>query len=118
MCRNPDVVFDSANEHSGDDSANEDSANDNADDNSDDSADDHTDSECESEENICIRAKWTIDDAKTIDEAIEKLHGFIEYLKSLKEEGYELRDPISDDYGFLYKSRELRSGPLVPIRQL
>lgn len=63
----------------------------------------HEDTE-EEDENICIRAKWTIDDAKTIDEAIDKLNDFIAYLKSLKEEGWELRDPISDDYGFLYKN--------------
>jgi hypothetical protein len=56
------------------------------------------------EENICIRAKWTIDDAKTIDEAIEKLNDFIEYLKYLKEQGWEFREPVNDDYGFLYKN--------------
>ena len=56
------------------------------------------------EEHVCIRAKCTIDDAKTIDEAVEKLNEFIAYLKTLKEEGWELREPISDDYGFLYKS--------------
>ena len=56
------------------------------------------------EENICIRAKWSMDDSNTIDEAIEKLKDFIEYLKSLKNEGWELREPIQDDYGFLYKT--------------
>ena len=56
------------------------------------------------EENICIRAKWSIDDASTIDEAVIKLNQFIEYLKSLKNDGWELREPIQDDYGFLYKT--------------
>lgn len=60
----------------------------------------------EEEENICIRAKWSIDDASTIDEAIEKLNRFIEYLRSLKNEGWEFREPIQDDYGFLYKSKD------------
>ena len=59
----------------------------------------------EEEENICIRAKWSIDDASSIDEAIEKLQNFIKYLNSLKEEGWEFRDPVSDDYGFLYKKQ-------------
>ena len=68
----------------------------------DEAAYDDSDTETE-EEHVCIRAKWTIDDAKTIDEAVEKLNEFITYLKSLKEEGWELREPISDDYGFLYK---------------
>jgi hypothetical protein len=56
------------------------------------------------EENICIRAKWSMDDASTIDEAVIKLNEFIEYLKSLKNDGWELREPIQDDYGFLYKT--------------
>jgi len=61
-------------------------------------------SEEEEEENICIRAKWSMDDASTIDEAVIKLNEFIEYLKSLKNDGWELREPIQDDYGFLYKT--------------
>lgn len=61
------------------------------------------DDEHEEEENICIRAKWSIDNASTIDEAVEKLNRFIEYLTSLKNEGWEFREPIQDDYGFLYK---------------
>jgi hypothetical protein len=56
------------------------------------------------EENMIIRAKWTIDGAATIDEAIEKLNDFIEHLRALKVEGWALREPIDDDYGFLYKS--------------
>jgi hypothetical protein len=64
------------------------------------------DEESEEEENICIRAKWTIDGASTIDEAIEKLNDFIEQLKHLKTEGWDLREPINDDYGFLYKTAE------------
>lgn len=90
MCLNqlpPDVSSDE--EHAFDEAAYEDS---------------ETEEEENEEEEVCIRAKWTIDDAKTIDEAIEKLNDFIAYLRSLKEEGWELRDPISDDYGFLYKS--------------
>jgi len=58
----------------------------------------------EEEENICIRAKWSMDNASTIDEAVIKLNDFIEYLKSLKNDGWELREPIQDDYGFLYKT--------------
>jgi hypothetical protein len=57
----------------------------------------------EEEEEVIIRAKWIMDGAKTIDEAVHKIKGFIVYLESLKEEGWELRQPINDDYGFLYK---------------
>lgn len=68
--------------------------------------DEELDDELNVEENICIRAKWSIDNANTIDEAIEKLNRFIEYLRSLKNEGWEFREPIQDDYGFLYKSKD------------
>ena len=61
-------------------------------------------SELSEEEHICIRAKWTIDGSATIDEAIDKLNNFMEYLKELKNEGWTLREPINDDYGFLYKT--------------
>lgn len=90
-----DPIDVSSEEHAFDEAADEDQET--------ETQDKNTDTE-EEEEEVCIRAKWTIDDAKTIDEAIEKLNGFIEYLKSLKEEGWELREPIYDDYGFLYKN--------------
>lgn len=48
-----------------------------------------------------IRAKWQMDGAKTLDEAIEKLHDFIEFLRQCKRDGYELIEPINDDYGFM-----------------
>lgn len=63
-----------------------------------------TESEDYDNDDIIIRAKWTMDGATTIDEAIEKLDGYIEYLKSLKEEGWELREPVNDDWGFLHKA--------------
>lgn len=74
---------------------------------------DVVDEECEEEvedeedydDDPVIRAKWTIDGASTLDEAIEKLYEFIDYLRSLQTEGWELRDTIDDDYGFLKKVR-------------
>lgn len=57
----------------------------------------------EEEEHVIVRAKWTIDDAANLDECVEKLEAFIDYLKSLKAMGWELRQPVSDDWGFLYK---------------
>lgn len=72
----------------------------------DEECDDECCEECEDDEfddSPIIRAKWSIDGASTLDEAVEKLHEFIAYLKSLKEEGWELRDTIDDDYGFLKK---------------
>jgi hypothetical protein len=50
---------------------------------------------------IIIRGKWMMDGADSIDEAIEMLQNEIEGLKAYKEEGWELQEPIRDDYGFL-----------------
>ena len=57
----------------------------------------------EEEDQIIIRAKWTMDGAETIDECIQKLNTYIEYLKSLKEDGWDLREAVDDDWGFLVK---------------
>lgn len=51
-----------------------------------------------------IRAKWTYDGARTLDEVIDRLHAQIEYIKSLKTEGWELIDEVSDDYGPMRKA--------------
>jgi hypothetical protein len=61
------------------------------------------DGEEDDEDPFIIRAKWQMDGARTLDEAINKLKGFIEYLRELKDDGWELRDSVEDDYGFLYK---------------
>lgn len=50
-----------------------------------------------------VRAKWTIDGATTLAEAAEKARDFSIYLQSLHDEGWVLRNPIDDDYGFYYK---------------
>lgn len=51
-----------------------------------------------------LRAKWCLDDAATLDECVLKLENFIKYIKNLKEQGWELRAPVSDDYGFIIKT--------------
>lgn len=61
-------------------------------------------SDWDPENNITIRAKWTMDSAKTLDECIERLQNYIKYLAELKEEGWELINPVDDDYGFLRKT--------------
>lgn len=58
----------------------------------------------EREDDLIIRSKWQCDGSATIDEAIEKLHAYIDYLKALKADGYELTGPVEDDYGFLRKT--------------
>jgi hypothetical protein len=56
------------------------------------------------EDDIIIKCKWAIDGSSTLDEAIKMLHAYIEYLKELKANGYELTGPVEDDYGFLRKT--------------
>ena len=50
---------------------------------------------------VCIRAKWIMDGAQTLAEARHKLHAYAKYLEQLEQQGYELIEPIVDDYGFL-----------------
>ena len=59
------------------------------------------DEEAMFENEITIRAKWTMDGAETLDQAIEYLHSFADSLAEYKAEGWELRDSVGDDYGFL-----------------
>ncbi|KAG1670987.1 hypothetical protein FOA52_014377 [Chlamydomonas sp. UWO 241] len=53
------------------------------------------------EEEVCIRAKWTLDGCNTLDECIERLKKTKAWYRSLQDDGYKLRDTISDDYDFL-----------------
>jgi len=55
------------------------------------------------EDEIIISAKGVMDGATTLDEAIEKFNEYINYLEELRNEGYELCDPIEGDQGFLQK---------------
>lgn len=55
------------------------------------------------DEEIIIRAKWVMDDARTLAQAREKLLDYAGYLRSLEMEGYELTQPVADDYGFVTK---------------
>ncbi len=61
--------------------------------------------EYDDENEMVLRAKWSIDNATTLDEVVEHLQSFIEYVKQLKADGWELTGTIDDDYGFLKRSR-------------
>ena len=63
----------------------------------------------DSEDNVPIRAKSQMDGAKTLDEAIVKLQNFIEHMKTLKSDGWELVDPIDDDWGFIRRTVQIVS---------
>ena len=61
---------------------------------------------------ICIRAKWTFDGATTLREAAAHLRSYAEDLEGLAALGFELRDEIEDDYGFIGRPDD--GGPLYP----
>lgn len=53
------------------------------------------------EHDYIIRAKWTFDGAKTLEEAALMLEGYAAWVRSLDEFGWYLRQPIDSDYGFV-----------------
>lgn len=57
----------------------------------------------DAEDDGTIRAKWTIDGAATLAEAAQKAREFAAELQKLHDEGFVLRQPVEDDYGFYYK---------------
>lgn len=74
------------------------------DDDDDDDCVDTEEEEKEEEEERTIRAKWSMDGARTLAEAARMLVRFAEHLERLGAEGWELRDPIDDDWGFAYRA--------------
>jgi hypothetical protein len=58
----------------------------------------------EDEDVEIIRAKWILDGCATIADIIERLKAEIEHYTKLKEEGWELTQPVEDDYGYIKKS--------------
>ena len=61
---------------------------------------------------ISIRAKWTFDGAKTLAEAARRLRDYADDLEGLAALGFELRDEIIDDYGFIGRPDD--GGPIDP----
>ena len=53
-----------------------------------------------------IRAKWVMDGAKTLQEAAEMLRYESGRLLELAEQGWELIQPVEDDYGFIEKKEK------------
>lgn len=50
-----------------------------------------------------IRAKWTIDGARTLEEAAQFAENFAAHLRQMAAEGWELTAPVEDDYGHVEK---------------
>jgi hypothetical protein len=48
-----------------------------------------------------IRAKWSMDGARTLTEAAAKLEALAQELRDLEESGWQLTEPVADDVGFI-----------------
>ncbi|KAI7843499.1 hypothetical protein COHA_002742 [Chlorella ohadii] len=48
-----------------------------------------------------IRAKWMLDGCTTLEECRQRLRERIEWLQRLEDEGWELEDPVADDWGHI-----------------
>ena len=73
------------------------------------------DEEYDHENNGTIRGKWQMDGAETLDEAIVLLQNLIAYIQTLQQEGWELVDPIGDDYGHIRRTVPQRDPVPVPV---
>jgi hypothetical protein len=60
---------------------------------------------------LCIRAKWTMDGATTLAEAAARFRARAGELDELARAGFELEQPVSDDYAFI-----VRPGEESPMR--
>jgi hypothetical protein len=49
-----------------------------------------------------IRAKWSIDGAKSLQEAARYLREFAYEVQRYHDAGYQLRGAIGEDYGFIF----------------
>ncbi len=47
------------------------------------------------------RSKWVADGASTLNEAIAAFEGYVEYLRKLRDEGWELQQEVDNAYLFL-----------------
>ena len=52
---------------------------------------------------VCLRAKWTMDGARPLREGAEQLRGFAAEIEELAQEGFELGQPVEDDYAILIR---------------
>jgi hypothetical protein len=55
-------------------------------------------------EDDSIRAKWMLDGATTLEEAALLTEEAAKALRALAAAGWELAEPVEDDYGFLRRT--------------
>ena len=63
-----------------------------------------TDSDTESDSNCeILRGKWMLDGCCSLAEVGARLQEEIRHVEELQRDGWELREEIADDYGFMWK---------------
>jgi hypothetical protein len=50
-----------------------------------------------------VRGKWLMDGASTLSEAAKKLREEAGRLEEMERIGWQLREPITEDYGFMVR---------------
>src|SRR5438034_1322410 len=60
---------------------------------------------------LFIRARWTMDGARTLTDAARRIRDRAETLDHLARAGFELDQPVNDDYAFI-----VRPGEESPMR--
>jgi hypothetical protein len=65
-----------------------------------------SDIEDDEEEIEVIRGCWALDGCESLESAIASAKCFLEHLENLRDEGYELLEPVEDDCGYLKKHDE------------
>ena len=50
-----------------------------------------------------VRAKWTMDEAESMEEMAERLEQKAEYVRELQQEGWELETEVQNDYAILVR---------------
>lgn len=60
----------------------------------------------ETQYEMLVRAKWSIDGAKTLSEAADKLEALAKELREMEADGLQLDGEIQDDYGSIYTTNK------------
>jgi CBS domain containing-hemolysin-like protein len=68
--------------------------------------------EDEAELDDIVRAKWLIDGSATLEEAAERLEAAAKEFRAAHAAGFQLRQSIDDDYGFVFHPDGRRLYPL------
>lgn len=69
-----------------------------------------TDASASSDAEDIIRGKGILDGAATLAEAAGQALQFVFRLRALDDAGWQLREPVTDDYGLIWKPPVLRPG--------